>query len=262
MTEWQQAEYEGQGYLLVEDALSADELDRVRCAFAEAAQAGALEDLPNQDDCFIHLAEHPNLFPIIHRILSDDVSLRSLAAISVEPGAAGRGWHRKVAGMLGVHHAASNLCLQLFVCLDDTPPSGGCLAVVPASHRFKAEVPFPDITYIEEMPHYLPLRLKAGSAAVLHGNLWQARTSNRADVALRLLEYTYVHSWMRQALPELAPQALETITARDNLAHLFGVAAAPSYWTGKVKGYPSSDGLPQRRYSPLSSVGKGTEPNY
>lgn len=50
LTEWQQAEYEGQGYLLVEEALRADELDRIRCAFAEAAQAGALEDLPNQDD--------------------------------------------------------------------------------------------------------------------------------------------------------------------------------------------------------------------
>ena len=61
---------------------------------------------------------------------------------------------------------------------------------------------FPEIARIEEMPHHVALRVKAGAAVVLHGNLWQAQTRNRSETPQRFLAYSYVHCWMRQALPE------------------------------------------------------------
>lgn len=261
MNDRQRAGYEGHGYLHIEEALGFADLSRFRDAFDAATREEALTDLPNCDDCFIGLAEHPLLFPLVHRIMSDDVQLRSLAGIFIGPGAPGRGWHRRVAGMLGVHHPASNMCLQLVISLDDLAVDGACPTVVPASHLLKSEVPFPEITRIEEMPHQLPLHLKAGSAALLHGNIWQARLRNDSDRPVRLLEYAYVHSWMRQALPELSPRALQAVSERDNLAHLFGAAPYAGYWTGEVSDYPSSDGLPGRRYSPLRGVGQGTVQN-
>ena len=61
--------------------LGAGELSRVRDAFDQAAREKALEELPNHSDCFIELVEHPVLFPLVHRIMSDGVQLRSLAGI-------------------------------------------------------------------------------------------------------------------------------------------------------------------------------------
>ena len=58
-----------------EAALSADELESIGALIDEAVAVDALHNLPNQDDAFIHLAEHPILFPIIHGIMSDDVAL-------------------------------------------------------------------------------------------------------------------------------------------------------------------------------------------
>jgi hypothetical protein len=261
MTEQQQIDYEGQGFLVVEDALGADELETISAAFDAASSVDALEDLPNRDDCFLHLAEHPILFPLVHGIMSDDLALRSLGGLSLTPSNAANGWHRPVASMLGVHHPASNMYVQLFISLDDCCADSGCIAVVPASHRFKADLPFPDINSIEEMPHHLPLRLRAGSAVILHGNLWRARLHHRAAATLRLLEYAYVHCWMRQALPDLSPQTRDAIAATGNLASLFGIQSDRRYWDGELTGYPSSIGLPKRAYSPLSGVGYGTQPN-
>ncbi len=263
MKEQQQVDYEGQGFLVVEAALSADELESIGALIDEAVSVDALHNLPNQDDAFIHLAEHPILFPIIHGIMSDDVALRSVKGWSIDPGARGRGWHREVASMLGVNHAASNMCTQLFVCLDDCGENdGGGFTVVPASHLLKADLPFPDITHIEDMPNQLPLRLKAGSALILHGNIWQSRMRHEGKSRSRLLEYAYIHCWMRQALPKLSSQARATMMSTSNLASLFGITPERRYWDDKVTGYQTSNGLPARRYSPLSSVGKGTEPNH
>src|SRR5262245_20054190 len=112
MTETQRIEYEAQGYLVVPDVLEAEELALLREAFDRAAREGRLEDLPNQETRFIGLAEHLRLFPVVHRIMGDNVQLRSLRGFAIAPRGAGRGWRRETAGMLGVHHPLSTLCVQ------------------------------------------------------------------------------------------------------------------------------------------------------
>lgn len=265
VTEEQKIQYEAQGYIVMDKVFDPDELRQAQAAFDRVEKNGGLDDLPNRDDLFIHLAEHPILFPVVHRIIGDSVQVRFLRGMRVAPGSAGRGWHREVSGVLGVYHPASTFSVQTFLHLDDTPETGTCLTVVPGSSRFRSDLPFPDITYIEEMPHHVALRVKAGTAVVLNGNLWQARTRNRSDVSQRFLEYTYVHCWMRQVLPDLSPHAVETASSSHNLAQLFGIRttemSANWYWGRKVEGYPPSTGLPERRSSKLSLVGREGTPN-
>jgi ectoine hydroxylase-related dioxygenase (phytanoyl-CoA dioxygenase family) len=261
MTDEQRIAYEAQGYLVVEGVLDADTLRRVRAGFDRAAVEDGLDALPNWDELFIHFAEHPVLFPVIHAILGDDVQVRSLQGLPCPPGAAGRGWHREVAGLQGVDHPHSTLSVQAVLHLEDVPADGACLAVVPGSHRFAPDLPFPNITRIEEMPHHVVLRVKAGTAVVVNGNLWQARTRNRSGEPQRLLEYTYIHCWMRQALPELSPRALEVASSTHNLRQLFGIRTgardARWYWNRRVEGYPPSTGLPERRFSAVKAAGRG-----
>lgn len=265
MTEEQKVVYGTQGYLVVEGAFAPDELARVRAVFDRAAGDGGLGDLPNRDDVFVRLAEHPTVFPVVHRILGDDVQLRALQGMTIAPGGAGKGWHREVAGMLGVDHPASTVCVQVVFHLDDVAEDGACVSVVPGSHRFKPDLGFPEIARIKEMPHHVALRVKAGTAVVLHGNLWQARTRNRSETPQRFLAYAYVHCWMRQALPELSAHAVKVASSTHNLAQLFGLVIshrdARGYWGRKVEGYTPSTGLPERHFSGLKVVGKGVVPN-
>lgn len=260
MTDAQRIDLEARGYLALD--INAGDLAHLQDAFDRAEDG--LDDLPNRDDIFIRLVEHPDLFPTVHNILSDDVQLRSLTGLTLPPESPGRGWRREVAGLLGIHHSISTLCVQVLIHLDDTPEDGACLMAVPGSHRFKSDLPFPDITYIEDMPHSVQLPSKAGTGTILNGNLWQARTRNRSNVLQRLLNLTYVHCWMRHTLPELSPHAQEIIQSSPNLRQLFGlreVSGAPGYWSGQLEGYPSAAGLPDRRFASFKVVGKGTAPN-
>ena len=263
--EEQRIEYEAQGYLVLKGTLEEGELDQARVAFDRADEDGGLDDLPNQDAIFIQLAEHPKIFPIVHRIIGDVVQLRSLRGQKVEAGGAGQGWRREMAGMCGVDQSRSTMSVEVVVHLDDVPESGACVSVVPASHRFKSELSFPDVTRMEEMPHQVPLRVKAGTVVVHRGNIWKARNRNGTEHAQRFLAYTFNHCWMRQALPELSSAALDIISASHNLNQLFGdgpdVNRAPGYWHRTVEGYPSSTGLPERKFSELKVVGKGVKPN-
>lgn len=260
MTHQQRVAFEAQGYLTMD--IPERDLDHLKLAFDRAEDC--LDDLPNQNDAFIYLAEHPHIFPIVHAILSDEIQLRYLEGLVCPPNGSGKGWHRIVAGLLGVDHALSTLCVQVFIHLDDEPEGGACLMVVPGSHRFKSDLPFPDVTHIVDMPHAVTLPAKAGTVTVLHGNLWQARTQNQSDRTQRLLNLAYVHCWMRQALPQLSAHAIDVIRASANLCQLFDlrdVTLAGGYWAGQLEGHPSETGLPKRQFSPLKVVGKGAVPN-
>jgi ectoine hydroxylase-related dioxygenase (phytanoyl-CoA dioxygenase family) len=260
MTDQQRIDFEARGYLVIN--INNDALAQLQTAFDQSRDH--LDDLPNQDDAFISLAEHPNIFPIAHTIISDEIQLRSLTGFIRPPDSAGRGWHQEVAGLLGVHHALSTLCIQVFIHLDDAPKNGACLMAVPGSHRFKSYLPMPDITHIQDMPHAVKLPAQAGTVTILHGNLYQAHTRNQSNTSQRFLNLTYVQCWMRHALPKLSPHTVERIRESVNLCQLFAVrdlSSAPGYWSGQLENYPEATGLPNRQFSPLKVVGKGTEPN-
>ena len=263
LTEGQSRDYEGKGHLVIENAIDGSELSQLRKAFEKAAGSEALDDLPNQDICFLRFAEHGFLFPIVHSIMSDDVRLRSLVGLIHEPGDSGRGWHREVGSMLGVNHYRSNMFVQVYIFLDDVVPGGSCPVVVPSSQSSKSAAGISNSLLIDEVPEHKKIYVPAGSAVILHGNILQARTENRSDRMVRCLEYTYVHSWMRQALGALNEDTIKWLsTAEGNLAHLFGTTPYKRYWEHCVEGYPSSKGLPARNFSPLRSVGKETESNF
>jgi hypothetical protein len=262
MTEQQKSDYEAHGYLLLEDALDATALDRTRQAF-DAAQD--LEDLPNQNPIFIHLAEHDAFFPHVHRVIGDVIQLRSVEGRRIAPDDPGQAWQKGTDGMLGVHHALSTVGVEVVIHLDDVTQTSACLSVVPASHRFKTDLPLPDVKTIEEMPHHVPLCVKAGTAILSHANIWKACTRNQGDTTQRSIVYTYNHCWMRQALPDLSPEGVDTIAESHNLSQLFGidpdVSHASKYWSRSVEGYPSSKGLPDRKFAERKVVGQGVKPN-
>jgi hypothetical protein len=92
----------------------------------------------------------------------------------------------------------SNVCNVNFALVDYTR-AGGCLAVVPGSHRW-ARSPRPDESSLlpgRENPHAVPVEVPAGSAVVWHGNLWHG-SYPRTTPGLRLNLATYfARPWMK-----------------------------------------------------------------
>ena len=247
MTPAQKRDYEAQGYLVIENDFDSGKLNELSSALDRLAAADELEDLPNGDDCFIHLTLDPAFFPIVHRIMSDDVQLRTLRGGLCAPGTSELDWHRSVASLLGVAHESSTVCVQVQIHLDETPVNGACTAVVPGSHRFKPELHLPELDSVEAMPHAEFLDVEAGTIVLLHGNLWQAQTGNSSETAQRSIRCGFVHCWMRHDLPDLSPAALEVISESRNLSQLFGLgehASVAGYWERGIEGYPTSMGLP------------------
>ena len=109
MTPAQKRDYEAQGYLVIENGFDSGKLNELSSALDRLAAADELEDLPNGDDCFIHLTLDPAFFPIVHRIMSDDVQLRTLRGGLCAPGTSELDWHRSVASLLGVAHEVYGL---------------------------------------------------------------------------------------------------------------------------------------------------------
>ncbi|MDA0840206.1 MAG: phytanoyl-CoA dioxygenase family protein [Planctomycetota bacterium] len=264
MTNEQQAEYEGPGWLLIKQCLSATELSDLRSAFEQAGE-NSLDDLPNSHDAFIHLAAHPNALPILHRIIGDNIQLHSLWGVRCRPGEVGIGWKREVAGILGIDHPNSNMMVQALFYLDDVSEDSGAVLAVPGSQRFKNALPIPETSRYEDMPHSVSIMPQMGDALILHGNLWQARADNRSNRSIRWLRYDYIHCWMRHALPKLSAHAEEVASKTHNLSQLFATSLphtnSSGYWGRELEGFPRSGGLPARKFSNLCVVGREHQAN-
>jgi ectoine hydroxylase-related dioxygenase (phytanoyl-CoA dioxygenase family) len=219
-------QYDQQGYVLIRSALTPEELQRLRTAFDRAAEKKALQDLLNQDDVFVDMVDHPVLLTVVRAVVGDDAQLRYAHGGIVRPGDEnGSGWHCDLSGMLGVYLPESVIMTKLFTYLEDVPESGACLAFVPGSHRYDLGHPLPDIATHEAMPHHVKMVVRAGDAVLMNGYTWHARFHNRSDRPRKVLEYSYIHSWMKTMYDfrALSSHVQELIMASHNRRQLFGV---------------------------------------
>ncbi|OGG49740.1 MAG: hypothetical protein A3F84_22840 [Candidatus Handelsmanbacteria bacterium RIFCSPLOWO2_12_FULL_64_10] len=233
-------EYDAQGYVLIRSALNAEELKRVREAFDRAATKGALRDLVNQDDVFVDMVDHPALLPIVRAVVGDDAQLRYAQGGIIRPGTdSGSGWHCDLSGIVGVYLPDSILMTKLFTYLEDVPEDGACLSFVPGSHRYELGHPLPDLAVHEDMPHHVKMVVRSGDAVLMNGYTWHARFHNRSDRPRKVLEYSYVHAWMKTMyeFKDLSPHVQELVMRSHNRRQLFGVPGPEqSDWGRRFEG--------------------------
>lgn len=241
-TQQAKQEYDAQGYVLIRGVLKSKELKQVQMAFDQAAEKGALGDLLNQDDIFVDMVDHPVLFPVIQAIVGDDVQLRYARGGIIKPNTnSGSGWHCDLSGILGIDMPDSLIMTKLFTYLADVPEDGACLGLVPGSHRYEIGHPLPDIRAHEDMPHHAKMVVQAGDAVFFNGYTWHARFHNRSTQPRKVLEYSYVHSWMKTMyeFDDFSPHVQEVILKSHNRRQLFGVPEpGQSDWKRRLEGCP------------------------
>jgi len=211
-TDAQRLFFETNGYLVILDALSAEELAMVREAANRAERAwrsdpdrlGLRKENLQQvqapieyDDVLFDLLEHSRTFPLIREILGNDVSMiDNDYFISPPHSKSHAGWHHDV-GMPGVYHPRSVMMVKLFFLLEDVAENGGCTLFLPGSHRYPLDFPLPRVQQPTDMPGHVKMSHPAGTAYFFNGRCYHAATDNDSDTPRRVLIYNYGHHWMK-----------------------------------------------------------------
>jgi ectoine hydroxylase len=215
LTDAQRLFWETNGYLLIEDALTLEEVARFRRA-ADAAEERwrnhpemigsripefeEIEGILEYDPLFLDLIDHPRVFPLIWEVIGPDVQLLDHAYYITPPGGLvkGHAWHTDLGKRIfGVYQPRSTLMVRAIFALEDIPAHGGATLLLPGSHRFTADVRIPAVQWPEEMPGAVRLTCKAGAAYFYNGNLLHSPGNNKSVSTRRVFLFNYGHRWMR-----------------------------------------------------------------
>lgn len=145
LTEAQAAHFWRDGFLVINDVFSPEEVARLR----EACESPAILDpgtraglekgtvhllgITAKHPAFLHLARDPRLVAMLKTLLGDDIQLQhsKLAAQAKIRGKGGFSWHQDFAFF---PHTNTSL-LAIMVMIDDATPENGCMSMVRGSHR-------------------------------------------------------------------------------------------------------------------------------
>jgi ectoine hydroxylase-related dioxygenase (phytanoyl-CoA dioxygenase family) len=185
------AELEAFGFTVVENALSADQVEHLRGRILEisAARLGKPLDLEAEtghaevefipfllfkDPRFKAAVVNPRTLPLIRYLLGRRCILSSLGSHLKGPGGKGLLLHSDTGNGTPDPFTAYSLVANCNYALTDYSEAGGCLAMVPGSHRHLRQ-PTKWETGLDgnhRYEHVIPIEVPAGSAIVWQGATW------------------------------------------------------------------------------------------
>ena len=200
------ATIEEQGYVIVENAidpaLTTELRDTVRRLFtelgveprgnrAEGFATRRMYNLVPRAPVFQRLPVHPNVLPLVERLLEPDCLLSGTTAMDIGPGERLQGLHADD-GFFRIGRPHRPMMSTTIWALTEFTADNGATRIVPGSHREPGH-PDPDdesIACAAEMP--------AGSVLVMDSQLWHCGGPNTTDDDWRLgLNVQYVRGFFR-----------------------------------------------------------------
>ena len=212
LTAAERAAFERDGYLVVPDALSADEvarlttlvdrLGRERSDEAEADGRLHLRDFLHDDAMFMDLLDWPTTFPKIWGVLGWHIQLYLSHVDITPPLPAGTslpprlGWHQD-SGRVNLEIETDprpRLSVKVGYFLSDvTVPGRGNFSVVPGSHLTN-RLEFADEG---DPPDAIPICVGPGTAVLFDRRLWHSRSPNTSRFMRKAIFYGYSYRWLR-----------------------------------------------------------------
>lgn len=229
LTDDERQAFEHTGYLIVDDALDANEqsrltavMDRIDERERSAGNENKLLSVANiihEDDAFVDLIDSPRVFPKVWSILGWNIYLYH-SHMDVTPPADPTdatwqvAWHQdsmRVNDEIETH-PRPRLSLKVGYFLSDcSEPGRGNTLVVPGSHRRdEIELPQDGVSSPDDAE---TVCLRAGSAVIVDRRIWHSRSMNTSDLTRKVLWLGYSFRWLRpkdamtvdQVLPRVDP---------------------------------------------------------
>ena len=237
VTDEQLQHFNDYGYVVVEDALSAEKIAQIMAVIerlkSELESSPHRKDvfgldirpLVTEDDLFLDLMEWPTTFPVAVRCLGHfNLQLMTSHLIMVPPNPDKRniGWHPDGGTpWIGVNGVRALTSLKVGYYLTDLlEPNMGSLMVVPGSHRMQGKPVFPPEA--RDPIGAVELRVRAGTAVIFHQGVWHAGAPNYSDQTRVSLYYGYGYRIMRPIdYDQMPPEILEKCSpiGRQLLGH-------------------------------------------
>jgi hypothetical protein len=201
--------FERDGYLMIENALTPDEVrEYVEVIYEVAATHFHWEPsktlAPWSGVAHLHpklaeLIDHPRHVGYAYDLYGELLKLHNSQFFLRPPGKSGTKWHNDGARAVpyGVYAPFLPLQLKIAYWLTDLPrPNMGNMRVAPGSHRSQQ---FAAYTKPVDVEGQVSVCAPAGTMMLMNGNLFHTVEDNDSDVTRCNLFYTYCPSWVCEA---------------------------------------------------------------
>lgn len=256
LTEAERKTFNETGWLAVENALDADQVqaltvatDRVYDAQVATGhnpqQALFYPNFLGADAGFANLVDYEKILPKVWGILGWNIYLYHAHLIVTPPAGQARddktfGWHQD-SGRVNQEmesHPRPRLSLKVAYFLSDTgEPGRGNFWIIPGSH-LQDELARP-ATGTGQPGGALPVLAKPGTAVFFDRRLWHTATPNWSEVTRKILFYGYGYRWIRTK---------DDMTVQDLWPHSDPIRRQMLGWGVNCNGHysPSDDDVPLR----------------
>jgi hypothetical protein len=135
------------------------------------------------DERFRALICHPNVEPVVHGLIPGGVVLyRAIVFNKAAAGGTEVPWHQDAGKLWGLDR---DPFVQVWTALDDAPVDGGCIEVVPGTHRLGLATPLGGVVPADQVAREqadvraVPVPVQAGESLLLHNLVWHRSGKTR-----------------------------------------------------------------------------------
>mgnify|MGYP000353380170 CR=1 FL=1 len=226
LRQWQQ--FQDDGFIVIENALSQTEIDDYLAAIERVANKDdkyteggyyGIENIVERDPTLANVIDHPRHVGFAYDIYGELLKLHQTQVFlrTPQPGHNNK-WHPDGARALPYGVFAPRLPLQIKIgyWLTDLPEEQmGNLVVLPGSHRKQTMDAYD--TH-EKVKGQHVLKVKRGTMTIMHSNIWHQVQANNSDVTRKNIFIAYCPAWLTNADRHNSdPAWLETLNREQRI---------------------------------------------
>lgn len=201
-----QARIDRDGYTILEDAIEPDLVDALATDLVrleelfevvpsdnsfEGAKTVRIYNLLAFGKLYEAIPVHPEVLPVVERVLDPGCLVSSLSSISIDPGESAQPIHADDQLIPLAKPHAPTVCNTMWA-LTDFTEANGATRVIPGSHRRDHS---PDYGHPYDS---IPAEMPKGSVLVWHGSLWHGGGANTTGTRRVGIAMNYCAGFIRQ----------------------------------------------------------------
>ncbi len=208
MTEDERFMFECYGYLIIEDVLTAAEIEAALAA-AKRIHADTTDTFSplgaayEREPALAWLIDHPAVLPKVRGLYGDKFVMQSAWCARLAARGEIVGWHQDGSGAYGFDKVAHPVpLLQLrasFSLTDQSREFMGNMMLLPGSHRSPYPLPQDKRKAVQVSPIQHNVLCKAGTMLLFHNGVWHSPMPNDEDFDRYNMHFIYSPPWMRRA---------------------------------------------------------------
>jgi hypothetical protein len=211
------------------DRLFEAEVDLTKRKTSERSWGSILRYLEDKDPVFLDLIQFEPIVSIARAMMGPMIRLRGLSTRISWPGEEIQSTpyhqHLRLNTLPRPPWFSDPHCIDALIYLDDLNDDTGPVCVVPGSHKWiDREPPY---RHYDPLENEVVFRVPAGSAILMHGNLWH-RTYPTVGSKRRMLILSYTPCWLRRSPHGSPPEHRLTDAivegASEGLREILGVS--------------------------------------